>query len=221
MITQRRPTVTLHFAQSLDGKIASPGRRTKLSTHDGLLHAHLARATHDAVLVGIKTVLIDNPILSVRLCPGPQPIRIVLSSTLFIPNTSQLTSSAGGPVLVIGARGSAKESEAQKLREWGAEAIIAEAAEDGRVSLPHALSMLFSRGIRRLLVEGGSQVLTSFLREKLADRAEIEIAPLFLGSGAVAAFEAFAGAPAPLALQSPAIERLGENFIVHGQIEYA
>jgi riboflavin biosynthesis pyrimidine reductase len=94
-----------------------------------------------------------------------------------------------------------------------------------RVSLPHALAMLRERGVRRLLVEGGAQVLTSFVQERLADRAEIEIAPHVLGEAAVAAFGVFGvlgGAPlaAAVSLREPVVERLGGNVLVRGELEY-
>lgn len=225
MLLPHRPTVTLHFAQSLDGRIAAAGMRTELSTQEGLIHAHRARASHDAVLVGIKTVLIDNPILSVRLCPGPQPIRIVLSSTLFIPESSQLLNGPpgqGGPLIVIGAQGIAEESEEQKLKAKNALAFRVEASPNGQVSLPHALYALYERGIRRLLVEGGSHVLTSFIQDRLADAAEIEVAPQFMGGEGISVFGPLRNEnPARAAsLQSPAVERLGENFLIRGPIEY-
>ena len=182
-----RPSVTLHLAQTLDGRIAGRGARAALSTREGLELAHRARAAHDAVLVGAHTVVIDDPLLTVRLCEGPQPLRVALASALEIPPAARLLdpgAPAGGPVLVIGAEGRATPQAQARLATRGAEVWVVTANERGWVSLPHALARLYERGVRRLLVEGGARVLTSFLRDQLADRAEIEIAPRILRDGA-------------------------------------
>jgi riboflavin-specific deaminase-like protein len=221
----RRPLVTLHFAQTLDGRIATRDARVELSTHEGVVHAHRARATHDAVLVGLRTVLIDDPLLTVRACEGPQPLRIVLASALAVPEGVRLLSGGGAPlggqVLVVGAEGRAPEAAHARLRERGAEVVVVPATGRGWVSLPHALSEFHARGVSRLLVEGGASVLTSFLRERLADQAEVEIAPRLLGDTAIAAVGALGGLPpSSIALRQPIVERLGGNVLLRGDIEY-
>lgn len=224
-MTLPRPFVTIHLAQTLDGRIAARGARVEISTREGLEEAHRARAAHDAVLVGGKTVLIDDPLLTVRLCEGPQPLRVVLSSALDLPETARLFARAGapgGPVLVIGAEGRASEAARARLAARGVEVRVVPVNERGWVSLPHALAALHERGVRRLLVEGGARVLTSFLSERLADFAEIEIAPRIFGDAALAAFGALAGSlPAEaVALRRPTVERVGENLLVRGDVEY-
>ncbi|XXX73465.1 RibD family protein [Sorangium sp. So ce134] len=239
-----RPLVTLHFAQTLDGRIAAPNERVALSTPAGIEHAHRARAEHDAVLVGIRTVVIDDPLLTVRACEGPQPMRVVLASALGVPEGARLLQSsgagtssrtsassrngtcrgqpAGGRVVVIGAVGRALDSTRARLEERGAEVIVVPANDDGRVSLPHALAELHARGVRRLLVEGGGAVLTSFLRGRLADRAEVEIAPRLLGDTAIPAVGTLGEAPLASAidLREPAVELLGGNVLLRGEVAY-
>jgi riboflavin-specific deaminase-like protein len=227
-MSQRRPLVTLHYAQTLDGRIALRCGRVDLSTREGVEHAHRARAAHDAVLVGVRTVVIDDPLLTVRACEGSQPLRVVLASALAIPDGAQLLrrsdeDPSGGRVLVVGAEGRAPESVRARLLARGAEVVIVPATERGWVSLPHALAELHARGVRRLLVEGGASVLTSFLRERLADRAEIEIAPRLLGETAVAAVGVLGEAPlaSAVALRQPmVVERLGDNVLLRGDIDY-
>ncbi|XYH94239.1 RibD family protein [Sorangium sp. So ce1128] len=226
-----RPLVTLHFAQTLDGRIATPGERVRLSTPAGIEHAHRARADHDAVLVGLRTVVIDDPLLTVRACAGPQPLRVVLASALGVPEGARLLMSPGHPssskppggrVLVIGAAGRAPDAARARLEERGAEVVVVPADDHGRVSLPHALAELHARGVRRLLVEGGGMVLTSFLRARLADRAEVEIAPRLLGDTAIPAVGALGEAPLTSAidLREPAVELLGGNLLLRGDIGY-
>ncbi|WP_437934748.1 RibD family protein [Sorangium sp. So ce341] len=238
-----RPLVTLHFAQTLDGRIAAPNERVELSTPAGIEHAHRARADHDAVLVGIRTVVIDDPLLTVRACEGPQPMRVVLASALGVPEGARLlrrsstTSTAsttangtgtaraqpaGGRVVVVGAAGRALDGARARLEERGAAVIVVPADDRGRVSLPHALAELHARGVRRLLVEGGAAVLTSFLRARLADRAEVEIAPRLLGDTAIPAVGALGEAPLASAidLREPAVELLGGNLLLRGDVAY-
>ncbi|WP_437478250.1 RibD family protein [Sorangium sp. So ce1014] len=223
-----RPLVTLHFAQTLDGRIATPNKRVEISTPAGLEHAHRARAEHDAVLVGIRTVVIDDPLLTVRLCEGPQPMRVVLASALGVPEGARLLRSssrgqpAGGRVLVIGAAGRALDAARARLEERGAEVVVVPADDHDRVSLPHALAELHARGVRRLLVEGGGAVLTSFLRARLADRAEVEIAPRLLGDTAIPAVGALGEASlvSAIDLRETALELLGSNLLLRGKVAY-
>jgi diaminohydroxyphosphoribosylaminopyrimidine deaminase / 5-amino-6-(5-phosphoribosylamino)uracil reductase len=174
------PQITLQFAQSIDGRIALLHTRTQLSSAAGLALAHRSRAEHDAVLVGSSTVKIDDPQLTVRHVPGTNPRRIVLASTLDVPLSARVFVGGSG-VLVIGAEGRAEAARVAALRQVGAEVRLVAAQADGFVSLPAALDVISSFGVRRLLVEGGARVLTAFLREGLVDQMVIEVVPMFLG----------------------------------------
>jgi riboflavin-specific deaminase-like protein len=221
-----RPEVTIHFAQTLDGRIALPGAKAAISSEEGIVRAHRARAEHDAVLVGARTVAIDDPQLNVRACAGKQPRRVVLASTLAIASSAKLLAPASegeaGPLLVIGAEGRATAEARAWLTARGAEALVVP-AEEGWVSLPHALRALTELGVKRLLVEGGARVLTSFLRARLVDRAEIEIAPRLLGGDATAAVGAlgFASIAATTRLDGVVVEHAGGNVLVRGDVVYA
>jgi riboflavin-specific deaminase-like protein len=221
-LPRARPRITLHFAQSLDGRIARAGTRTLLSSHDGLALAHRARAEADAVLVGSETVKIDDPQLTVRGCAGPQPRRVVLASALDIRESARVLACTGPGLLVIGAEGRATPRARDRLASLGAETCIVPAGPDGLVSLPAAIAELHARGIARLLVEGGARVLTAFLRARLADDATIEIAPCWLGATALGAVGALGGAAADLApsLTDLRVDRLGANIVVRGRVAY-
>ena len=174
MTVAPRPRVTLHFAQSIDGRIGLSGVRTPLSSRAGFEMAHRARAEHDAVLVGRGTVLVDDPRLAVAEGAGRQPRRVVLASALDVPLRARVFS--GGPgTLVIGVRGRATPAAEARLADVGAEVRLVGPGDDGLVSLGEALAALSSWGVARLLVEGGACVLSSFLRHRLADDATIEI----------------------------------------------
>lgn len=221
----RRPQVTLHFAQSLDGRIGlGPGcERALLSSEQGLSCAHHARATHDAVLVGIETALHDDPQLTARVSQGAQPLRIVLDSALRLPLSARLLApGAGGPVLVVGTATRASPEQSAALVAAGARVRLLAPSPDGRVALGPLLELLAAEGVDRLLVEGGARVLTSFLRERLADRAQIEIAPLLLGAPATNAIGELgvSSVPQALPLDDLQVERLGSTVLLRGKLSY-
>jgi diaminohydroxyphosphoribosylaminopyrimidine deaminase / 5-amino-6-(5-phosphoribosylamino)uracil reductase len=217
-----RPLVTVHLAQSLDGRVALDGTTTLLSTREGLACAHASRAEHDAVLVGASTVRIDDPQLTVREASGEHPLRVVLASTLSLARGAKILQ-RDGRALVIGAEGRALPEERRALEEAGASVAIAPCDETGRVAIDGALAVLAERGVERLLVEGGAKVVTSFLRARRVDRMCIEIAMRLLGAPgtlAIGALDVGALASAP-SLVNVTTERLGDNVLVRGDVVYA
>lgn len=221
-----RPLVTLHFAQSLDGRIGlGPGsQRAILSSEQGVISAHRARSEHDAVLVGIETVLHDDPQLTARGVESARPLRVVLDSELRLPMTARVLARAEGTgnVVIFGCSERASTPRRHQLEAAGAEVVLTPADRDGRVALPEALEVLAARGVKRLLVEGGAKVLTSFLRAGLAQRAEIEIAPVWLGAPATPGLCELGVSQLGQALRLERVEvtRLGENVLVRGDVVY-
>jgi len=229
-----RPEVTLHFAQSLDGRIGYPrGQRLHLSSGEGLRLAHHARASHDAVLVGVGTVLNDDPLLSVRHVAGPQPRRVVLDSSLRLPDSARVLSSEGGPLTVFAVAGVVGvEARAEQLRARGVDVELTEADDAGRVCVHAALRALRRRGVATLLVEGGALTLTSFLKQRVADRVSIELLPFLVGEPALQAFgevQSAARCPGPHVtlpelsiprLCSAKMEELGGSWMIRGQLAY-
>lgn len=215
-----RPHVTVHFAQSLDGRIALDGRETSLSTPEGRCSAHAARAAHDAVLVGSSTVRIDDPALTVRDAPGTSPLRVVLASTLALPRSARVL---GRGTLVIAAEGRARAEERAWIESCGAEVAIVRASPEGLVAVDAALEALSARGVRRLLVEGGARVLTSFFRARAVDDVSVEIAMTFLGAPAISALGALGVVALPDAptLANVSIERVGGNVLLRGDVVHA
>jgi len=217
-----RPFVTVHLAQSLDGRVALEGMATPLSTPEGRALAHAERAAHDAVLVGASTIRIDDPRLTVRDAPGKSPLRVVLASALALPRGAHVLAN-DGHALVIGAEGRVVEAERIAFESAGIAVAVAPCDPDGRVAIDGALSILADRGVERLLVEGGSKVVTSFLRARRVDRMSIEIAMRFLGAPGtpmLGALDVGTLDQAP-SLTNVSVERLGENVIVRGDVVYA
>src|SRR5439155_26025105 len=153
---------------------------------DGSLRlAHELRAAHDAVLVGIGTVLADDPQLTVRLVPGKSPVRVVVDSQLRIPLDANVLTTRGARTIVATTL-VASEERAAAIRAHGAEVLRVKADADGRVDLEDLVARLRDDGIRTVLVEGGRGIITAVLREHLVDRLTVCIAPKVIGEGIAA-----------------------------------
>jgi len=164
--------VTLKLATSLDGRIATASGESRWITGEAArLEGHRLRAAHDAILVGVETVLKDDPELTARLPGRPvdQPLRVVLDSRLRTPPTARLASEN---TLILTAVAPAPVGGAQVLRVE---------AEHGRPSIPAVLAALQAAGVGSILIEGGGQVAASFLRARAVDRLEWFRAPILLG----------------------------------------
>ncbi|MBU2053967.1 MAG: bifunctional diaminohydroxyphosphoribosylaminopyrimidine deaminase/5-amino-6-(5-phosphoribosylamino)uracil reductase RibD [Proteobacteria bacterium] len=176
------PYVTLKFAQTLDGRIATASGDSRwISSNPSRKYAHRLRSLHDAILVGADTVLKDDPELTCRLVRGKNPLRIVCDSRLRLPLSARVFSDGGKTLLVATRRAAAERRRA--FAERGIEVL--EIAEDraGRVDLREILRALGKREISSLLVEGGAAVITAFLKENLADRLLVVLSPKIVGAG--------------------------------------
>lgn len=179
-----RPTVTVSYAQTLDGRLAtSDGSSKWISAPDSLRFAHELRAGHDAVMVGVGTVLKDDPRLTVRHVPGADPLRIVVDSTLRTPTSSAVFSdgAAGGTVLAVNGR--APEDRCREAESLGATVLRLPSSPDGGVDLAALADKLSGMGVRSVMVEGGASLITALLCERLVDRLAVCIAPKILGAG--------------------------------------
>lgn len=174
-----RPFVTLSYAQSLDGCLTtSQGTPFPISAPASLTMTHALRAAHSAILVGIETVLADDPALTVRLVAGDSPQPVIVDSHLRTPPDARLLR---GRAWIATTPQGAESSRRQQLEQAGARILTLPTDDDERVDLAALLTCLGAEGVRSLMVEGGARVLTSFLEGGLADYAVITIAPVFLG----------------------------------------
>jgi 5-amino-6-(5-phosphoribosylamino)uracil reductase/diaminohydroxyphosphoribosylaminopyrimidine deaminase/5-amino-6-(5-phosphoribosylamino)uracil reductase len=176
------PWVTIKYAQSLDGRIATrSGESQWISGSDSLVYAHELRARHDAILVGVGTVLHDNPRLTVRLVEGRDPLRVIADSALRTPLDAALLDEPS--TTLFAATPTAEPERRATLEARGARVIVLPAGDDGRVDLQALLLALAARGVRSVLVEGGGEMITSLLRRRLAHRLVVCVAPKVLGLG--------------------------------------
>ena len=176
-----RPYVVVKYAQSVDGRIATGSGDAKWVSGEAERRvSHALRAACDAVLVGVGTVVADDPLLTVRLVPGTSPVRVVLDSSIRLPFSSQVLNEEASTLLVTTARSANTRRAA--LRARGVSVEVVASALDG-VDLPAALRVLRGLGVRSLLVEGRARVITSFLSQGLLDRLVVGIAPKIIGAG--------------------------------------
>ena len=217
------PFVAAKFAASLDGRIAAVGGDARwISSPDALAWAHRIRPTLDAILVGVQTILVDNPQLTARppgaTQPVPQPLRIVLDSRGRTPPDARvLHDQALAPTLIATTHASPPAWRDQITQRGAQIALLPD--HHGRVSLPHLLEHLGrERGIVLMLVEGGGQTLGSFLDQRLVDKIYAVIAPMLIGGDAQTAVRgrgAHRIADA-LRLSHPNIQQLGPDLLVSG-----
>lgn len=189
-IEQDRPLVALKSAESADGYVAGKVLKERWITSEvARRHGHLLRAQHDAILVGIDTVLADDPSLTCRLegLEDRSPLRVVLDSELRLPPTSQLAITAKQvPLLVFTLSG----NESLELATLGVEIVHLQADSDSHPDITEVLKNLAARGITRLLIEGGPKIHSAFLARNLADVIYRYRAPHILGAGLPSALNA-------------------------------
>jgi 3,4-dihydroxy 2-butanone 4-phosphate synthase/GTP cyclohydrolase II len=214
-----RPYVVLKYAQTLDGRIATAGGDSKwISGEEERALSHALRAACDAVMVGVGTVLCDDPRLTVRLVPGASPLRVVLDSTLRTPSSALLLD--GGPPTLVLTTDRATEGDRQRVRATGAGICVLPPGPGG-VDLAAGLRTLRERGVRSLLVEGGARVITSLLGAGLVDRAVIGTAPRIIGAGKEAVGDLGIGRVADgIALRNRVVHLTADDVVTAWDVSY-
>lgn len=220
---EKRPFITLKCATSLDGKIAtSTGESQWITEEPARQLAHQERATHDAILVGVGTVMADDPQLNVRL---PNQIdrgltKVILDSRLMTPPTARLFKTPGR-VLIYCEKSYAAERR-QSLEKAGAAVLpvasVGDFTQPGLLDLEEVMTSLVEQGVQELLVEGGARVLGAVVREQLFDRVVYFLAPKILGS---ASRDAFEGLDVKALNESVNIEnvttrQIGKDIVIEG-----
>ncbi|HSA79071.1 MAG TPA: bifunctional diaminohydroxyphosphoribosylaminopyrimidine deaminase/5-amino-6-(5-phosphoribosylamino)uracil reductase RibD [Nitrospirota bacterium] len=179
-VTTKMPFATLKIAQTLDGKIATASGESKwITSEEAREEGHRLRDINDAILVGINTVLKDNPSLTTRIHGGRDPIRVIVDSRLRIPLNAKVLIQKSPAKTMIATLSNVPESKIKKLQNIGAEVLTIKNAH-GRVDLRDLLKKLGKKDIMSVLIEGGAEVNASALQSNIVDKIVMFIAPAIM-----------------------------------------
>jgi len=210
-VREGRPHVTLKLAVSADGKVGLPGRKpAQITAEAARARAQAMRAMNDALVTGIGTVLADDPQLNVRL-PGMaarSPVRVVLDSTLRLPERSKLVASASRTLDWVFVDRDATPDHERALTDAGVE-VLRVPGRDGKLDLSAVLRALAGRGITRVMVEAGPILSAAFLAADLVDAAALFRSPEPLGEG----IDALEGLPLSALTLSPKLRLVGSEQV--------
>ena len=214
------PFITLKIAQSLDGRIATrQGSSRWISSPASLRLAHRWRALHDAVMVGVDTVIADNPSLTVRLVRGKNPLRLVLDSHLRIPLESRILVDRHVTRTIVVTTDRADPHQRKEVQDRGARVLTVQSNPNGQVDLLAALRRLAGEGITSILVEGGGKLSTSFVKAWLVDQLLLVIGSKIIGTGIEAMGDlGISDMNEAVRLSIDKIRRVGDDLIVMARI---
>jgi len=218
-----RPLVIVSCAISLDGKLASEKGDTRLSSFEDKVEVHRLRSRIDAILVGINTILADDPHLTVSekyYKSNRHPIRVVLDSYCRIPLNAQVLTRRREVPTIIATTRKAPEDKIRKLREMGADVIV---TDGEKVNIREVLTYIRRKyGVRKLMVEGGGKVIGEFFKNNLVDLVRVSITPVIFGGEKSiplirgVSFDTIEESPR---LKLYRIELCGHNIVLHFYVE--
>jgi len=208
-----RPYITISYAQSLDGSIAALNKQQiQLSGRESMLLTHQLRACCQFILVGIGTVLADNPSLTVRLVEGQNPQPIILDTHLRTPPGAALVRRSDLSTWIVNGNHDRVEPN-HELKHKGATLISCRCGADGLIDLLALMGELDRRNVDSIMVEGGARVITSFIKLKLADLFVVTVSPKLVGGLPVIDTASFKAAP-HIQLKDVHYQRLGADLII-------
>jgi diaminohydroxyphosphoribosylaminopyrimidine deaminase / 5-amino-6-(5-phosphoribosylamino)uracil reductase len=180
---KKRPFFTMKAAVSLDGKIATKTCDSKwISNEESRRYVNRLRSTVDGIMVGINTVILDNPLLLPKtLRPKKYPVRIILDSKLRIPLSCDIVKTGGQYRTWVFTSDDSRLDKEAKLKGMGLEVIRVPREENGRVSLKHVCEELYKRELMHVLLEGGGEMNSSMLKEGFLDKIMLFYAPILIG----------------------------------------
>jgi GTP cyclohydrolase II len=216
----RLPRITLSYAQTLDGSLTiQRGQPAAISGSQSQELTHELRSVHDAILVGVGTVISDNPRLSVRLVDGQSPIPVILDPHLRTPLESNLLVNPVRNAIIFCHDGVDMHWREEYVR-MGASVITIPFKRTGELNLTLVLKEIAALSMKSVMVEGGGRVITGFLREKLVDYAVITLSPKWLGGFPVLQGVLGQNMTELPELENPSYEMLGRDLILRGRVRW-
>jgi 2,5-diamino-6-(ribosylamino)-4(3H)-pyrimidinone 5'-phosphate reductase len=173
--------ITINAAMTIDGKIATSSGDSSISSKEDLRRLHQLRAAVDAVVVGISTVLVDDPCLTVRYVKGKNPARVIVDSKGTIPLDSKILQTARRITTIVAVTKHASTEKKYKIRETGAVVITVSHKTDNLVDLEELFTILEKRGMKNILVEGGGEINWSVLNTRMVDELIVTISSVIVG----------------------------------------
>jgi len=211
-----KPYIVINCAMSADGKIALPNRKQmRISSKEDIERMYKLRSECDAILVGIETILSDDPKLTVkeRYVKNPkQPLRVVLDSKGRTPKNALVVDNSAN-TLIFTTKGNEKQYYGNHI-----EVVGCKADNEGHIDIVEALNLLYEKGIKKLLIEGGGTVIWSFLKKRLVDDLYVYIGPYVIGgknTPTMADGEGIRNIEEVLSLRIVDVTRLSSGILVH------
>jgi diaminohydroxyphosphoribosylaminopyrimidine deaminase/5-amino-6-(5-phosphoribosylamino)uracil reductase len=223
-ITEGSAYLSLKLGVSLDGRIATRTGASKwITCEESRGRAHALRAAHDVVMVGINTVIADDPMLTVRDATGRSPIRCVVDSRLRLPTDSQLVTTAADYPTVVVTTNEASPAVAETLEASGLSIVRVSQTTEGRCDMVAALKALAAREVVSVLCEGGAELAGSLLAGRLPSELHVFVAPILLGPRGKPGAVDWAGPEVPEQaprIENPSWELCGNDAYVFGSVAY-
>jgi len=178
-MNESRPYVILNSAMSLDGKIATKSRESRLSSQQDLQRVHRLRSRVDGIMVGLGTILSDNPKLTIKYYPGRNPTRIIVDGLARTPADAYVVKTARKVPTIIAVTSKASAGNIHRLKKLGVTVLV---CGRGRlVSLSILMKRVMRLGIRKILLEGGGTLNWSMLSQGFVDEVSVAVSPLIIG----------------------------------------
>lgn len=213
--------IIVNVAMTIDGKIATVTGDSKISSPIDLKRVHKLRAEMDAIVVGISTVIADDPLLTVRYVDGKNPARVIIDSNGSIPLNSRIINTANNVKTIVAVSEKAERKRITDLEKHNLEVIR---CGEERVNLKKLFHLLEARDIKNIMVEGGGELIWSILKEKLATEINVTIAPLIVGGKNAITMvegEGFRKMAEAINLKLEHVERKGNEIILYYSVLYS
>ena len=203
-----RPKIILNCAASADGKIALPNRKQlSISNAEDFERVHKLRSECDAIIVGIGTIIEDNPSLTVRNNSEAKPTRVILDTHCRIPPNSNVLQGNNKTIIAVGENPEQTNIENAEILKWG----------KGKINLTELLDILAKRGVKKILVEGGETVMWSFLKEQLFDEYNVFMSSMIIGgikTPTIAGGKGFQDEKSILNLKFDSAKQIGNGILI-------